>query len=141
MKKPTTKRCNHPCCSDTECRKSKPKKNRTPLKRSKKRTNPVSRQQAKRLQLYRKLKQRLFADENICAVALLENKSKEVIELFKDCTYEATQYHHSGGKIGDDLFDPDGKKVCANCHRVLECHPDLSKSLGLSRDRLVRKQS
>jgi hypothetical protein len=139
MEAPRNKPCRHPLCPDNgPCRKSKPKKTRTPLKRSKKRINPVSPKQAKRLSKYSTLRKQLFADDNICAVAFIENKSQEVIDLFKDCQYFATDYHHDGGKVGEKLFDMNGKKLCRNCHTVAETHPKVAYQIGLSKSRISK---
>ena len=139
MEKTNDKPCKHILCPDSgPCRRPTPKKNRTPLKRSTKPINPVSKKQAKRLRTYRKQKQTRFKDDNICAVALLENKSKEVIEFFKECQFHATQQHHPAGRIGKNLFD-EGIKLCGICHGIIERMPDLAKSLGLSRSRLTNQ--
>lgn len=131
--------CKHKTCQGEFCRRPpNPKKLRTPLKRSK-RINPVSPKQAKRLRKYSTLRKQLFADDNICSVALIENKSQEVIDLFKDCQYNATDYHHDGGKVGERLFDMNGKKLCRNCHTVAETHPKIACQLGLSKSRLAQK--
>lgn len=138
MEAPRNKPCRHPLCPDNgPCRKSKPKKPRTPPKRSKKRINPTSKKQAKRIRRYSTLRKQLFADDNICAVALLENKSQEVIDLFKDCQYHATDYHHDGGRVGEKLFDMNGHKLCRNCHDILERKPKIAIALGFSKSRLT----
>lgn len=153
MQKPLNKPCKHPTCG-TICRRPKkppaprkpiqrkpiPKNARTPLKRAK-RINPVSKKQAKRNRRYTTLRKQLFADDNICAVSLLENKSQEVIDLFKDCQYYATDYHHDGGRVGKKLFDMNGHKLCRSCHSIIERSPKIAVALGFSKSRLVKIES
>lgn len=124
------KPCKHPCCPDTgPCKKAKKPKQRKAIPKT-------SKKQRQRTRKYIAQKKVEFADDNVCAVALLENKSVEVTVLFKDCQYHATQKHHPAGRLGDRLYDP-GIKLCGTCHSILEVRPDLAKSLGLSESRLA----
>lgn len=129
--KTKTRNCTHPTCPPQgPCR-------RTPApKKAKKRIPKVSKKEAKRRRKYRPHKEKAFADENVCAVALLDNKTPEVIDLFKDCQYHATQFHHPAGRLGDHLLD-EGVKLCGICHNIIERKPNLAKQLKLSKSRLI----
>lgn len=122
------KECKHPTCGPT-CRRPPKQKQRTRIK-------PVSRKQARRLRRYNKEKQQRYQERPVCAVALIENKSPEVLELFKDCQYWATEQHHPAGREGERLFDK-CVDLCGNCHQVAEINPIVSKSLGLSKSRIT----
>jgi len=123
------KPCKHPCCPDTgPCRKAKQPKRRRPIRK-------VSKKEQARIRKYRSHKQATFTGDDICAVALLENKTEKVIRLFKECQYTATQFHHPAGRIGDHLYD-EGIKLCGVCHDIIERNPNLAKELGLSKSRL-----
>lgn len=127
--KTKTRMCNHPCCGEKCRRVPAPKKVR-------KRIPKVSKKEAKRRRKYRPHKEKTFADDNICAVALLENKTDEIIKLFKGCQYHATQFHHPAGRLGDHLYD-EGVKLCGVCHDIVERKPALAKQLSLSKSRLI----
>lgn len=122
--------CNHATCEGETCR-------RPPKQRQRSRIWPVSSKQAKRLRRYSKEKHEQFKDRPVCAVALLENKSPEVVKLFSGCTYWATQKHHPAGRIGERLYDK-GVAVCGPCHSIFETRPDITKELGLSKSRLCQ---
>lgn len=114
------KPCSHPCCPDTgPCRKAKEKKHR-------KRLNPISKKQGKRIREYAKERKRFLVEGDLCEAGL------------EGCTGLATDLHHPGGRIGDRLTDVKRcKKLCRNCHEKIERSPDLAKRLGLSESRLT----
>lgn len=124
------KQCKHPTCGET-CRR--PVKKPAPRKQIRK----VSTKEQKRQAKYRTHKKTLFTGDDICAVSLLENKTDEVIKLFKDCQYWARQFHHPAGRTGGHLYD-EGVKLCGNCHYVVEEHPNLANQLELSKSRLIK---
>lgn len=128
------KPCKHPCCPDNgPCRKAKKSNPRKAIRK-------VSLKEQKRLRTYSAQKKTEFTDQPVCAVALLENKTEKVIKLFQHCQYWATEKHHPAGRIGERLYDV-GKKVCNNCHRILEERPLMAKELGLSESRLINQSN
>lgn len=55
----------------------------------------------------------------------------------RDCTYVATQCHHSKGRIGKNMLDDSTYvALCHNCHTLIENSPYMAKELGLSKNRL-----
>jgi hypothetical protein len=53
------------------------------------------------------------------------------------CSGEATDVHHSAGRIGDNYLNiSKWKALCRNCHRFVEENPEEAKELGLSESRL-----
>lgn len=129
MHQTSGKTCKHPTCGIT-CRrptKSKAKKTRIP---------PVSKKQAKRNRTYVKQLKKETTGEEVCAIALLENKTDEIIKLFQDCQYWGFTNHHQAGRGGDRLYRK-GVRLCVNCHRIIENKPVLAKELGLSESRLI----
>lgn len=119
MKKPTTKTCNHPCCSDTECRKSKPKKNRTPLKRSKKRINPYSKKREVINREYATLRKQFLTEGDLCELNT------------PDCTGLATCIHHVRGRILHLLNKNTWKRSCIPCNDWVEANHKLATEMGL----------
>ncbi len=54
------------------------------------------------------------------------------------CMIEATEVHHSKGKIGDMLTDINNfVAICRSCHGWVETHPAKAKEMGLSKSRLA----
>jgi hypothetical protein len=108
-----------------------------------KKIRSVSKKTARKMGKYSREKKRLQQSETnqVCAVALLKNKSAEVIEVFKNCQFHANQFHHPEGRTGDKLIPTeDGKFLCGNCHRILEEKAELAKELGLSVSRMKHSE-
>lgn len=83
----------------------------------------VSNKQAKRLREYNKIRDKFMEENPVC--------------MFPDCEREATDLHHSRGRIGDNLLDPSTfKSLCREHHHYIEVNPDVAKELGLSQSRL-----
>lgn len=131
MEAPRNKPCRHPLCPDNgPCRKSKPKKPRTPLKRSKKRINPTSAKQHKRISVYRTLRKQFLSAHPNCRAQLA------------GCSLIATDVHHMAGRIGNELFNIGTfLPVCRSCHSWIESHPIESKEKGFNLSRLVQKNN
>lgn len=54
------------------------------------------------------------------------------------CMIEATEVHHSKGRIGDLLTDTAHfVAICRSCHHYVEGHPTEAKEMGLSKSRLA----
>lgn len=134
------KPCRHPCCPDAgPCKKVKPpaprkpiqrkpipKKVRTPLKRSKKRINPISAKQKLRLRYYSTLRKQFLSANPICR------------PKFDGCSFHSTDVHHGAGRIGNNLLDTSTWiEVCRSCHQWIETHPKEAKDLGFSKSRLI----
>lgn len=85
----------------------------------------VSEKQIERLAKYRKVRDQFMKDHPNCQAQL------------QGCTIKATDTHHAKGKIGDLLTDKRYfKALCRSCHNYVETHPNQSKEMGLSADRL-----
>lgn len=111
------KPCKHPCCPDDHCRKAKPKKKRTPIKK---------RSVKMKKETFKYLKQReVFLENNpACGV----------------CGGIASDVHHKKGRIGKDLLDETNwLPVCRPCHRWIEEHPEPAKEMGYSLSRLNKR--
>lgn len=113
------KPCKHPCCSDIgPCRKAKPKPRRKPLKR-------FNKKRAKAERSYSVLRKQFLEANPECEAKL------------KMCRGEATDIHHTRGRVGEKLLDTDHwLAVCRPCHLWLESHPVAAKQMGLSESRL-----
>lgn len=115
--------CNHATCEPDKCRrpaeKSKPRK---PIAQ-------VSKPQAKRLRTYSALRKHFLEQHPNCQAKL------------DGCTGQATDIHHSKGRIGIDLLNIGTFiALCRNCHNYLETHPAIAKEMGLSESRLINNQ-
>jgi hypothetical protein len=83
----------------------------------------VSKNQTKRLALYRKVMDEYMAEHPICE--------------FPFCVNKSTDLHHGAGRIGNLLTDKRYfKALCRPHHVTVETYPDNAKELGLSFSRL-----
>jgi hypothetical protein len=98
---------------------------KTPMKRR-------SKKQAKRLSLYKPIRENYLKENSECAA-----KMKDGTRL-DGCRFFATQVHHGKGRMGDLLFDENYFiPVCDGpCHKWLEENPQAAKEIGLSLKRL-----
>jgi len=57
------------------------------------------------------------------------------------CTKKSTEVHHKAGRIEELLLDTTlWLPACHNCHIWIENNPDSAKEMGLSIDRLTKKE-
>lgn len=113
------KPCSHPCCPDTgPCRKAKPKPRRKPIRK-------YSKKRAKENRIYGKERKKELQEGDECIAKL------------PGCKWFASDLHHPSGRVGKKLLEvKKSKKVCRNCHDVIERNPEMAKQLGLSESRL-----
>lgn len=87
------------------------------------RISPVSDKQLEKLRLYRGVRDEYMKIHSTCEC--------------RDCNRAATEVHHMGGRIGDNLINANlFLAVCRMCHRYIEEHPAWAKEEGYSVDRL-----
>lgn len=89
----------------------------------------VSDKQKEKNDEYKIIRDLFIKDNPICKAQINNRYSK--------CSNESTDIHHKRGRIGIYLtavayFLP----VCRSCHSYIETHPDESKELGFSENRL-----
>jgi hypothetical protein len=101
-----------------------PKKRPVKKKQAKPIAN-VSKKQARRLRKYSKVRDKQLENIPYCQYPM--------------CGKPATEFHHAGGRIGEDLFKG-GVSLCNNHHRWAEEHPEEAKLLGLSKSRLTNSK-
>ncbi|UXO94086.1 HNH endonuclease [Pseudanabaena phage Pan5] len=66
-------------------------------------------------------------------------KNQKCRAKLSGCTKEATEVHHSKGRIGENATDPKTfVPLCHSCHRWVEENPEQAKELGLSKSRLSK---
>lgn len=81
---------------------------------------------AKQEREYGKLRKKFLEQNPICQM-----------KLPNICTHQATDVHHTAGRIGDLLTDVRyWKGGCRACHTWVELHPKEAKEMGLSINRL-----
>jgi hypothetical protein len=97
---------------------NKSKKSAKPT--SKKPLSPRSSKQVKLEALYSILRTKYLQNHPYCEAHL------------PGCQINATDIHHSDGKVGGlYLDDTKFKAVCRMCHTYIHEHPDIAKELGL----------
>jgi hypothetical protein len=99
----------------------------------------VSKKTAKKMGRYSRAKKKLREkpENQVCAIALIPDKPKKVIEIFKGCQFHSSDYDHNAGRTGDKLIPTeDGNHLCRHCHTILNDNPALAAELGLSATRL-----
>lgn len=117
--------CSNPVFSKGFCKWHTPK---TALSKPQKRIKPFSDKHLEKLAEYKRRRNVFMADNPICMAKL------------EGCTREATECHHSLGRLGDLLTDVKYfKAVCHNCHVIIENEPLRAKELGLSGTRFIIK--
>jgi hypothetical protein len=102
---------------------------------------PVSKKTAKKMGKYSRAKKKLRQkpENQVCAIALIPDKSQKVIEIFQGCQFHSTDYDHPAGRSGEKLIPTeDGNHLCRHCHTILNDNPALASELGLSSTRLER---
>lgn len=98
------------------------------ITKSQKRIKPFSDKHLEKLAEYKRRRNVFMADNPIC------------MAKFEGCTIEATECHHSLGRIGDLLTDVRYfKAVCHSCHVRIENNPLEAKERGLSGTRFIIK--
>lgn len=125
------KTCKHPTCNGKCRRPAKPLKQRS-------RIRPASKKRVKQLRKYGKNKRDNFEEGTVCAIVEKMQEYQQYKELFKDCQYFATDYHHPAGKIEYELLTKEVIPLCRSCHRIVEEKPLLAKEIGLSKSRLIK---
>ena len=88
------------------------------------------------------------------AIAPMSKKMKETVDEYSklrtaflvvhphceakiaDCTIKATDVHHKAGRGENHLKIGTWLAVCRNCHSWIELHPNESKELGFSDNKL-----
>lgn len=71
-----------------------------------------------------------FINENPICQANINNE-------YTTCTKISTDNHHMRGKVGDLYLDISNfLSLCRSCHSYIETHPNESKELGFSKNRL-----
>jgi hypothetical protein len=111
------KTCRHPTCSGICRREKKPKKVHKIRKVSKKR--------AKDNKVYSELRKAFLNENPLCEV----------------CCRLATDVHHTKGRGKKDFLDTaTWKRLCRECHIMIETHPEWAKEMGFSSSRLQAKE-
>ncbi len=86
---------------------------------------PVSEKQAKKLAVYRKVRDEYFKEHPTCE--------------YPGCSSDKITLHHAKGRIGDLLTDKRYfKSLCIPHHMKIELEPELAKKLELSYSRLEK---
>lgn len=87
---------------------------------------PVSKKKLKELQTYRKNRDEYFKEKPVCE--------------FLGCNCKEITLHHMAGRIGSLLTDKTNfRSLCLEHHEYVELHPEETKRLDLSRERLSLK--
>lgn len=98
---------------------------RPPKSKKRKRLNPVSKKRGEALKFYAVVRGGFLAKHPVCEAGPRWG------HIFKGCTKRATQIHHKKRR-GPHLCDTRYfLAICAPCHRFLESHANLSRTLGL----------
>ena len=124
-----------PKLADWLVRGSKPKKVRKPLRRTRllRGSTPVKRVSKKRARENRiyTVKRKAFLEANqMCQL------SGPLISAGVEphCTFETTEVHHMCRRLGGNYLDErTWAATCATCHRYVETHAKLARTLGLIR--------